>query len=85
MRTVRYDKEFKVIEFYNSRLDNWNYYIEVKRLGTRRAFIDLLFHLQEKTWVTPETIYDTLVVLEEAFQDVHKKTVRAYFGAYGSL
>jgi len=40
------------LDFYNAKLDSWDYWIDEVEITTRRGLIHWVEHLTEKNWVT---------------------------------
>lgn len=87
MRTalVKYVEDKDVLTFFHVEHREWFYDFDFARLATRRAFIDFVYHLEEKRWIKDEHIYDLFKAIDTGFMHKHGKTAREYYGAYGAI
>lgn len=82
MAKVYFDKENLTIQIDHENGGNI-YYIDLEECKNSAQLLDWIFQIIEKTWCTPQIMFDILKCIDDACHEVHGNYVQGVYCPWG--
>ena len=77
------EKDLTIQIFSDETKKNWLYEVDLKSCIDSAQLLDYFFQIANKTWCTPQILYDLVQEIEKACQHKHQENAQAVFCPFG--
>ena len=83
MAKVYFKKSDLTIQITSDDKKKWFYSVELEKCTDSAQILDYIFQIANKTWCSPQILYDLIQEIEKACREIHSEAAQGVFCPFG--